>query len=106
MLMVVFYSLHLFTVNYLLSNPDFLLAQCANHHQSKPKECTDSLLILSKKIEVERTASVSDPLFFGPCLMNVTHYVHPSACADPAHFVKSLSADNYKLYRLLNVFLI
>ena len=106
MLLVVFYSLHLFTVNYLLSNPDFLLVLSSNHHQSKPKECTDSLVMLSKKIEVERTASVSDQLFFVPCLMNVTHYVHPSACAHPAYFVKSLSADNYKLYRLLNVFLI
>jgi hypothetical protein len=105
MLLVVVYSIHLFTYQALLSNPDDFLSRASfRHHETDPCKSTDFLLLLAKK-HLAKEVTVSPPYHTIVSILNPVLYPQWVIQFRPV-IEQSLSTDSYKRYRLLRVLLV
>ena len=106
MLLVVVYSIHLFTVQSLLANPnDYLSRGSFSKHKTGPDQSTDYLLLLAKKNTTKQLHI--QPLFFVLSTFTYTPVSHAQPVIQPACSANQwLSEDSYKRYLLMRVLLV
>lgn len=106
LMLLLVYSLHLFTFHSLLSNPkDFLSASSFSDYKGYPDKCSNCLLLLAKQSAAKQNTIEDESLVVTYASSKAT-YVAPPITILFLRKLPCLSENSYKLYRLIRCFLI